>query len=106
MEKDHLHHHHYEKFAKVPEKARAKSNPLAEDPDPPVAGKKLFEQHCAECHGNTAEGGREEGRPRVYAPRKSKRRHPAHFSGSSPTEWSAGACPSGPSCLNRSAGRL
>jgi mono/diheme cytochrome c family protein len=58
MEKDHLHHQHYEEFAKVPEKARAKSNPLAEDPDAPVVGKKLFEQHCAECHGNTAEGGR------------------------------------------------
>jgi mono/diheme cytochrome c family protein len=57
-EKDHRHHHHYEEFAKVPEKARAKSNPRAEDPDAPVAGKKLFEQHCAECHGNTAEGGR------------------------------------------------
>lgn len=58
LEKDHHHHHHYAEFAKVPEKARAKSNPLAEDPDAPVAGRKLFEQHCAECHGSTAEGGR------------------------------------------------
>ncbi len=54
----HRHHNHYAEFAKVPGKARAKSNPLAEDPDAPVAGRKLFEQHCAECHGNTAEGGR------------------------------------------------
>ena len=57
-EKDHRHHRHYAEFAKVPQKARVKSNPLAEDPDAPVAGRKLFEQHCAECHGNAAEGGR------------------------------------------------
>jgi mono/diheme cytochrome c family protein len=56
--KDHHHHHHYAEFAKVPEKARARSNPLAEDPDATVAGGKLFKQHCAECHGRTAEGGR------------------------------------------------
>lgn len=58
MEKDHLHHRRYAEFARVPEKARSRSNPLAEDPDASVAGRKLFEQHCAECHGNTAEGGR------------------------------------------------
>jgi mono/diheme cytochrome c family protein len=57
-EKDHRHHHHYAEFAKVPAKARGTSNPLAEDPDSGLAGRKLFEQHCAECHGNTAEGGR------------------------------------------------
>lgn len=55
---DHHHHHHYAELAKAPEKARAKNNPLAEDPDAPVAGRKLFEQHCAECHGNAAEGGK------------------------------------------------
>ncbi len=57
-DKNHHHHHHYAEFAKVPEKARARSNPLAEDPDATVAGGKLFKQHCAECHGSTAEGGR------------------------------------------------
>ena len=57
-EKDHRHHNHYQEFARVPEKARGKSNPLADDPDAPLAGKKLFEQHCAECHGNAAAGGR------------------------------------------------
>src|SRR5215471_9736733 len=51
-------HKPYTELAKVPEKARAKSNPLAEDPDAPLAGRKLFEQHCAECHGNAAEGGK------------------------------------------------
>lgn len=43
-------------LARVPAKARSKPNPLANDPLAPVAGKKLFEQHCAECHGNAAEG--------------------------------------------------
>jgi len=55
-EHDHLHHHHYAQFAKAPEGARTKSNPLAQDPDASVAGRKLFDQHCAECHGNRAEG--------------------------------------------------
>lgn len=58
MEKDHRHHNYYEEFARVPEKARGKSNPLAQDPDAPLAGKKLFEHYCAECHGNEAAGGR------------------------------------------------
>jgi mono/diheme cytochrome c family protein len=57
-EKDRSHHNYFAEFAKVPEKARAKSNPLAQDPGAPVAGRKLFEQHCAECHGSTAEGGK------------------------------------------------
>lgn len=55
---DHLHHHHFAEFAKVPEKARARLNPLEGDPMVVAAGRKLFRQHCAECHGNTAEGGR------------------------------------------------
>jgi len=55
---DHLHHHHFAEFAKVPEKARARLNPLESDPEAVTAGRKLFLQHCAECHGNTAEGGR------------------------------------------------
>jgi mono/diheme cytochrome c family protein len=53
---DHLHHSHHAEFAKVPERARSRMNPLVNDPDAPVAGRKLFEQHCAECHGHTAEG--------------------------------------------------
>jgi mono/diheme cytochrome c family protein len=58
IEKGHLHHHHYAELEKVPEKARSRSNPLAQDPEASVVGRKLFEQHCAECHGNTAEGGK------------------------------------------------
>lgn len=56
MEHDHLHHHHDQVFARVPEKARLRSNPLEKDPDAVAAGRKLFGQHCAECHGAVAEG--------------------------------------------------
>ncbi len=42
----------------VPPAARQKTNPLANDPDSPIAGRKLFEQHCTACHGKTAEGSR------------------------------------------------
>lgn len=55
---DHLHHRHFAEFAKVPEGARDRRNPLETDPDAVAAGKKLFGQHCAECHGTTAEGGK------------------------------------------------
>lgn len=41
---------------KVPAKARARSNPLADDPDASAAGAKVYAQHCATCHGNNAEG--------------------------------------------------
>jgi mono/diheme cytochrome c family protein len=46
----------YGALANVPEKARAKPNPLEHDPDAVTAGGKLFERHCAECHGTRAEG--------------------------------------------------
>jgi mono/diheme cytochrome c family protein len=48
----------YAELNKAPEKARAKPNPLESDPDSLAAGKYLFEDHCAECHGDTAEGGK------------------------------------------------
>jgi mono/diheme cytochrome c family protein len=48
----------YAELAKAPEKARAKRNPLERDPDAIAAGRSLFEQHCTECHGDLAEGGR------------------------------------------------
>ena len=40
----------------VPEKDRVRPNPLAFDPDARLAGKKLFERHCAKCHGEEGEG--------------------------------------------------
>jgi mono/diheme cytochrome c family protein len=58
MDHDHLHHHHFAEFAKVPAKARARLNPLENDPQAVAAGRKLFAQHCAECHGRTAQGGK------------------------------------------------
>jgi mono/diheme cytochrome c family protein len=48
----------YAELAKAPDKARAKRNPLESDPDAVAAGRNLFEQHCGECHGDTAEGGK------------------------------------------------
>jgi len=48
----------YAELAKAPKKAVARPNPLENDPDAAVAGGKLFELHCAECHGDMAEGGR------------------------------------------------
>lgn len=42
----------------VPERARLKRNPMGDDPEAAVAGGKLFGQHCAECHGRMAEGGK------------------------------------------------
>lgn len=46
----------YWELDKVPEKARSRPNPLQGDVTAVPAGKKLFAQHCAECHGSTAEG--------------------------------------------------
>jgi mono/diheme cytochrome c family protein len=48
----------YAELAKAPAKAAARHNPLESDRDAAVAGGKLFAQHCAECHGDTAEGGK------------------------------------------------
>jgi len=48
----------YAELSKAPQKARAKRNPLRGDPDAVAAGRNLFEQHCTECHGDGAEGGR------------------------------------------------
>jgi mono/diheme cytochrome c family protein len=48
----------YAELAKAPKKAVARRNPLQGDPDAVAAGANLFDQHCAECHGELAEGGR------------------------------------------------
>lgn len=46
----------YAAMTKVPQKVRARCNPLESDANAVAAGGKLFEQHCAECHGMKAEG--------------------------------------------------
>jgi len=48
----------YAELQKAPEKARNRANPLQKDPEAVAAGAIVFEQHCAECHGNGAEGSR------------------------------------------------
>jgi mono/diheme cytochrome c family protein len=48
----------YVELSKAPKKAVARRNPLAQDPDAVAAGGKLFEEHCAECHGDMADGGK------------------------------------------------
>jgi mono/diheme cytochrome c family protein len=48
----------YAELTKAPKKARNRQNPLQHDPEAVAAGAKLFQQKCAECHGETAEGTR------------------------------------------------
>jgi len=48
----------YAELGKVPAKAAARRNPLENDPDRVAAGRKLFELHCLECHGEAANGGK------------------------------------------------
>lgn len=48
----------YAELAKAPRKAVARRNPLENDPNAVAAGANLFDQHCAECHGAMADGGR------------------------------------------------
>jgi mono/diheme cytochrome c family protein len=48
----------YAELAKAPRKAAARRNPLETDPNVVAAGGKLFSLHCAECHGDMAEGGK------------------------------------------------
>lgn len=46
----------YAVLEKVPAKARLKLNPLDGNADAVLAGSKLFQEHCAECHGTKAAG--------------------------------------------------
>jgi mono/diheme cytochrome c family protein len=46
----------YAEMEKAPAKYRAKSNPMQKDKDAVAAGGVLFEEHCAECHGENALG--------------------------------------------------
>jgi len=55
---DQVHDQRFTEFERVPGKTRTRRNPLENDPDAEAAGKKLFEQHCAECHGMAAVGGK------------------------------------------------
>ena len=46
----------YSELQKAPAKYRAKANPLVKEKDAVAAGRVLFEEHCAECHGESAFG--------------------------------------------------
>jgi mono/diheme cytochrome c family protein len=48
----------YAELANAPKTATSRRNPLEKDPEAAIAGGKLFEMHCAQCHGDMAEGGR------------------------------------------------
>ncbi|HXJ90190.1 MAG TPA: cytochrome c [Candidatus Binatia bacterium] len=48
----------YAELARAPVKAAARPNPLESDPEAVAGGAKLFERHCAECHGASADGGK------------------------------------------------
>jgi len=49
----------YAALAEAPEKASEKKNPFEGDTQAVAAGGKLFEQHCADCHGSKAGGTRQ-----------------------------------------------
>lgn len=51
-------HFDYAELAKAPAKVRGRKNPQEGNPESELVGKKLFAQHCAECHGAAAEGGK------------------------------------------------
>jgi len=56
---DHHEHHsswNYEALSHVPDRDKARMNPLDGDPDAIQAGEKLFMQHCVECHGDNLGG--------------------------------------------------
>lgn len=48
----------YEALSKAPQKVLAKRNPFDKASEAIPAGKNLFEQHCAECHGGGGDGSR------------------------------------------------
>jgi len=46
----------YEALSHVPDRDKARMNPLEHDPDAVQAGEKLFMRHCVECHGDNLGG--------------------------------------------------
>ena len=56
---------------KVPAKDRDRANPFAADRDAPAAGANIFAEHCAQCHGEDAQG-KQDGkhfRPNLHSDR-------------------------------------
>ena len=48
-----------------PGEAAARTNPLAGNPDFAAGGRKLFQRHCAECHGSDGLGGKKKNAPNL-----------------------------------------
>jgi mono/diheme cytochrome c family protein len=48
----------YAELRRAPNKAVNRPNPMENDPQAVAAGKLLFLDHCSECHGDDAKGGR------------------------------------------------
>lgn len=48
----------YQILAEAPKAAQLRKNPFQGDARETIAGGKLFEQHCTDCHGKMAEGTR------------------------------------------------
>lgn len=48
-----------------PPVAAAKANPLDGNSDAAAGGRKLFQRHCAECHGSEALGGKKKSAPNL-----------------------------------------
>ena len=46
----------YAELGKASEQTRSKRNPFEKDSQAIAAGQHLFERHCSECHGTSAEG--------------------------------------------------
>jgi mono/diheme cytochrome c family protein len=46
----------YAALAAAPQNVRLRQNPLVNDLRTTAAGRKLFAQHCAQCHGKNGEG--------------------------------------------------
>ena len=54
-------------LTQVPDRVRRKTNPYRDQPQAIKAGSLLYADHCAQCHGDTAEGTRK--RPSLRTPR-------------------------------------
>lgn len=52
---------------KVPARDHEKTNPYRDQPDTVAAGRRVFLDHCAKCHGENAEGTKK--RPPLRSPR-------------------------------------
>lgn len=61
----------YSPLANAPPKTQAEHNPFENEHGARLAGKKLYEEHCAECHGRAALGGRRGPSLRAWEVQKS-----------------------------------